>query len=1147
MIPAIPVQRSAQGRVEIQNQVLAYVVPLLATPFTLHYRSDQVPGNAGPPAIVIPLAPRKPSKRLKQVVLEMECAGENIRKTFDASVRSYRHVVEELPAAAGPEPTIRIRVGQVLRASFPMPELTKWREHTLPLRPPDARAVGLGGWTLDAHHRLDPLARVVHFGNGTRRRFRPQELRTGKNGEITIDPGSDALLLVFDEHGHHLRSVDALTGAIDTEFSYGPSGELSSVADGAGNETRIDRRPERGTMTLIGPFGEGLELRFDGRGYLSELTTPSGRKTTFVHSDGGLLQSVVLPEGRRDAFAYDDRGRIVRVQEGERTSQLVARDEGNRKTVAMIDDNGGEMVIDREVAESGETTRTARCCGGSEIRSVIRPDGSEEISYPDGTRTLVEETAAIRISKSFLPSRKVSELRLMRSGNGKGSVETAEVNGRRYETIRDPAKRVVTATTPEGRKTVAEFDARGRLTRFSRWSGALIERRWDRNGKLVEITQQSADERRVWKLSHDEAGRLSEVRDPAGRLTKLEFDLDDRLVRLAAPDGEIAYAYADGGDAELVTRGGQRLPLVPQTVLDRPGVEVAWQRPGVVGEVRIGSSWRSFAYAPGSGLVARVRSSDGIDVDIRRDGTLVTALTYSGKVEGKVGREFDRDQQLVADDVNDGSRVEYRYDRDGLMVQAGRLTIERDLKTGDIIRKRIGGIEILHAWNGFGDLRELRYTSGDTELFALSQRHDALGRVVEKFERIAGAMRQRAYTYDAAGRLATIASGGKTISRFTYDANGNRIRAEHEGKTIDARYDARDQILEATGWRYGHTERGDRAFAENAGRTTRYEYDPFGPLRGVALADGRTVSWLFDAFGRPCQKLLDGRAVQTFLFDQHWRVLAEVDGNRVKSRFVYGTRSNVPEYIERDGKRLLLVCDGIGTPRLLVDTESGTIVQRIEIDELGMLSGETNADQPFGFAGGIYDPLSGLTRFGARHYDANTGRWTQPDPIGYAAGTNLYEYVAGDPINRIDPLGLSPETPGGTGGGTAGTGTGGTINFFGDGKPTFTPKNPLIPPEAGQRPVDNMNPKDPPFDLKDRIFNPKDPGPFPAGVPGKPNEPGKFDFKFKGVRCFVSGQNRTRYDQSDTGGLPRDSYSGLPSNQYGVTPGTVGGGFGIRF
>jgi RHS repeat-associated protein len=66
--------------------------------------------------------------------------------------------------------------------------------------------------------------------------------------------------------------------------------------------------------------------------------------------------------------------------------------------------------------------------------------------------------------------------------------------------------------------------------------------------------------------------------------------------------------------------------------------------------------------------------------------------------------------------------------------------------------------------------------------------------------------------------------------------------------------------------------------------------------------------------------------------------------------------------------------------------------------------------QPFGFAGGIYDQDTGLTRFGARDYNPEIGRWLERDPILFNGGTfNLYEYCNNDPVNCIDPDGLDFE------------------------------------------------------------------------------------------------------------------------------------------
>jgi len=77
-------------------------------------------------------------------------------------------------------------------------------------------------------------------------------------------------------------------------------------------------------------------------------------------------------------------------------------------------------------------------------------------------------------------------------------------------------------------------------------------------------------------------------------------------------------------------------------------------------------------------------------------------------------------------------------------------------------------------------------------------------------------------------------------------------------------------------------------------------------------------------------------------------------------------------------------------------------------DEFGVVSGSGLNFIPFGFAGGLYDPDTGLLRFGARDYDPNIGRWLSKDPSLFRGGVNLYAYSYNDPINYIDVDGKHP-------------------------------------------------------------------------------------------------------------------------------------------
>jgi RHS repeat-associated protein len=151
--------------------------------------------------------------------------------------------------------------------------------------------------------------------------------------------------------------------------------------------------------------------------------------------------------------------------------------------------------------------------------------------------------------------------------------------------------------------------------------------------------------------------------------------------------------------------------------------------------------------------------------------------------------------------------------------------------------------------------------------------------------------------------------------------------------------------------------------------------------------------------------------VQSLLYQSALRPVAELDeSGQVRSFFVYGDKVNVPEYMVRGGTTYRIITDHLGSLRLVVNASTGEIVQRMLHDEHGNVVEDWVAEGfdrvPFGFAGGLYDPDTGLVRFGARDYDPEIGRWTSPDPIGFSGGDgNLYAYSYNDSVNLIDPSG----------------------------------------------------------------------------------------------------------------------------------------------
>jgi RHS repeat-associated protein len=156
-------------------------------------------------------------------------------------------------------------------------------------------------------------------------------------------------------------------------------------------------------------------------------------------------------------------------------------------------------------------------------------------------------------------------------------------------------------------------------------------------------------------------------------------------------------------------------------------------------------------------------------------------------------------------------------------------------------------------------------------------------------------------------------------------------------------------------------------------------------------------------------KQLNGALTQGFLYKDALNVVVQLDGSgNVVNRFVFGSKPNVPDYFTSSAGMFRILSDHLGSPRLVVNTSSGSVAEEIDYDEFGNVTNDTSPGlTPFGFAGGLYDAGTGLVRFGARDYDASIGRWTAKDPIRFDGGqVNLYVYANNDPVDSKDPDGL---------------------------------------------------------------------------------------------------------------------------------------------
>jgi len=466
--------------------------------------------------------------------------------------------------------------------------------------------------------------------------------------------------------------------------------------------------------------------------------------------------------------------------------------------------------------------------------------------------------------------------------------------------------------------------------------------------------------------------------------------------------GATSYQYNKAKQLTLVTRP------------DAQTLSLSYDSAGRLSTQTMPRGVTTYGYNASTGHLDTITAPDLGTLSYTYDGALPMSETWSGSVNGTVGVTYDANFRVSTQSVGADS-VTYTYDNDGLLTGAGALTLSRNVQNGLLTGTSTGSVTTTNGYNEFGEISSFSSSAP----FGTSYTRDKLGRITQKVETIEGVTTTYDYVYDTAGRLTGVSENGVATAVYQYDSNGNRTGGFNAAGAIVSYYDAQDRLTSWNGTNYTYTANGELASKNNAGAITSYSYDVLGNLMQATLPNATTVEYVVDGRNRRIGKKVNGILVQGFLYKDQLNPVAELDGSgNVVSRFVYGSKGNVPDYMVKGGVTYRIISDHLGSPRLVVNTSDGSIAQRMDYDDWGNVTQDTNPGlQPFGFAGGIYDRDTGLTRFGARDYDPETGRWTAKDPIKFDGGdTNLYGYVLGDPVNFLDPNGLEYQASFGVGG-----------------------------------------------------------------------------------------------------------------------------------
>ena len=311
------------------------------------------------------------------------------------------------------------------------------------------------------------------------------------------------------------------------------------------------------------------------------------------------------------------------------------------------------------------------------------------------------------------------------------------------------------------------------------------------------------------------------------------------------------------------------------------------------------------------------------------------------------------------------------------------------------------------------------------------------------------------YTYDNAGNITAITSGGKRIS-YQYDELNQLIR-ENNGvlnETILYTYDAGGNITSRK--TYDYTEGTLQTIKKNetfsyrsdgwkdqllSWNGYRYTYDAGGNptlLRGVPL------TW---AEGRRLKKVSLSWGTVDFAYDSDGKRVRKTSGNTETKYYYNGstlsglvrtttgstgtTKTTVQFVYDAEGKPFLLrlngktdyfyLYNGLGDVVGLIDS-SNKVVVRYQYNSWGKVTSSEDTSgvslatlNPFRYRKYVYDPETGLYCLGSRYYDPEVGRFVNADDPGTIFAKpqelynkNLYAYCDNNPIIREDVQGYFP-------------------------------------------------------------------------------------------------------------------------------------------
>ncbi len=478
----------------------------------------------------------------------------------------------------------------------------------------------------------------------------------------------------------------------------------------------------------------------------------------------------------------------------------------------------------------------------------------------------------------------------------------------------------------------------------------------------------------ITHYGYDTQDNLTTITDPNGNITSYYNDDFGRKNQNGSPDtGTTDYLYDGAGN--LIQRFDEKETVVNYTY-DALNRLTAIQFPSdPTQNVTFTYDSTSVTYGIGR-LTGRTDPSGTYAFYYDAQGNLTKEEKSINSILYTTQYTYNNNNILTSITYPTGRTITYTPDQIGRISQVST-TLNGNPKT----------LASAITYLPFGGIMGLTHGNGLT----LTQGYDNQYRISSI---VTGSILNLAFGYDPNGNITSILDtvnppGGEILDppgTYSYQTGTNKLTQISGTPPIDFGYDANANITSETGW--------------------TYIYDLSNQLIRVLQGTTQVAEYTYNGAGQRIKKVTQTEA-RIFHYDLSGRLIAETNQ----------TGQMLAEYVYLGDQLLAMIKPGeavyyfhndhLGTPQVLTDDSQAVAWKAVYTPFGDAVPSIQTVDNPFRFPGQYYDPETGLHYNYFRYYNPQTGRYITPDPIGLEGGINLFAYTASNPINLIDPVGLT--------------------------------------------------------------------------------------------------------------------------------------------